>query len=167
MRKIYILLTFICIIGALFRFYRLGEYPVGFHRDEAFLGYNAYAISQTVKDMSGNFLPLHLKSFLYSPAGYSYASIPFIKLFGLNAFSVRFASAFFGSISILLLFFLTWQLFAKVTYKYYMSILSAFFLAISPWHINLSRTATENTLVVFFLLLGANLYIFWTKRKNT
>ena len=64
MRKIKILLVIIFIIGILLRFYRLGDVPFGFHRDEAFLGYNAYSILQTGADMSGNFLPLHLKSFL-------------------------------------------------------------------------------------------------------
>jgi 4-amino-4-deoxy-L-arabinose transferase-like glycosyltransferase len=74
-----ILLFFIAII---LRFYRLGSVPVGFHRDEAFLGYNAYSLLRTGRDMSGNFLPLHFESFIYSPGGYSYFTIPGIILFG-------------------------------------------------------------------------------------
>lgn len=90
-------------IGIILRFYNLGEVPVSLHRDEAFLGYNAYSILKTGKDMSGNFLPIHLESFFFSPAGYSYFSIPFIALFGLSQFSIRFASALFGSLNILLI----------------------------------------------------------------
>src|SRR5579885_2151410 len=110
-RNKYIWLIIIFFIGCTLRFYGLGEYPYGLHKDEAFLGYNAYSILKTARDITGNFLPLHLKSFLYSPAGYSYFSIPFIALFGLSVFSVRFASAFFGSLTILLVFFLTVELF--------------------------------------------------------
>lgn len=155
-------LILIFILGALLRFYRLGEIPVGLHRDEAFLGYNAYSLLKTAKDMSGNFLPLHLASFLYSPAGYSYFSIPFIQLFDLSAFSVRFASALFGSLTVLITYFLVQELFKKQN----VALLSSLFLAISPWHINLSRTATENTVVVFFITLGIFLYISWMKKKH-
>ena len=95
----------IILVGVILRFYRLGEVPRGFHRDEAFLGYNGYSILQTGKDMSGNRLPLHLESFIYSPAGYSYFSIPFIKIFGLNEFSTRAASAFFGTLTVLVTYF--------------------------------------------------------------
>lgn len=155
------LLFCIVFLGIALRFYQLGNVPVGFHKDEAFLGYNAYSIAKTGKDMNGTFLPLHLQSFIYSPAGYSYISIPFITLFGLSAFSVRFASAFFGSATIALTFFLVTQLFPKYLHKDSLALLSALSIAISPWHINLSRTATENTIVVFFISLGVLLYHRW------
>lgn len=175
MTKKFFLLLLIFSIGVAFRFYRIGEVPVGFHRDEAFLGYNAYSILKTAKDMNGNFLPLHLESFLYSPAGYFYLSIPFIKLFDLNALSVRFASALFGSLTILTTYFLAKQLFHPrgVPQAQHhlggvetLALMSSFFLAISPWHINLSRTATENTVVVFFIALGILLFLLWTRKAN-
>lgn len=133
--------------------------PVGFHRDEAFLGYNAYSILKTGSDISGNFLPIHLESFYFSPDGYSYLSIPFIFLFGLNSFSIRFASFLFGFLTIPLLYFLSLKLFEKNKNKELISLFSSFFLAISPWHINLSRTATDNVIVVFFLTLGVLVYV--------
>src|SRR5437660_10802243 len=111
MRKSLLLLILFFFLGAFLRFYLLGNIPTGFHRDEAFLGYNAYSILLTGRDMTGHLFPLHLESFLYSPAGYSYFSIPFIAVFGLSAFSVRFASAFFGSITLLLVPFLVIELF--------------------------------------------------------
>lgn len=164
MKKIYIILGIIFIVGTLLRFYRLGEFPVGFHRDEAFLGYNAYSLLKTGMDMSGNFLPLHLESFLYSPAGYSYFAIPIIALFDLNVFTVRFASAFFGSLTIAMMYFLTKELLSNRKHSLQISLVAAGILAVSPWHINLSRTATENVLVVFFLVLGVFLYLLWAKK---
>jgi uncharacterized membrane protein len=38
-----IIITLIILGGAILRFYNLGQVPHGFHRDEAFLGYNAYS----------------------------------------------------------------------------------------------------------------------------
>lgn len=166
MKKEYFLLLLIFLLAGFLRFYRLGGVPAGFYRDEAFLGYNAYSILQTGKDMSGNFLPLHLQSFLYSPAGYSYFSIPFIKIFGLNSFSVRFASAFFGTLTVLITYFLVKTIFDKFSFGNKLSAISAFLLTISPWHINLSRTATENTIVVFFVTLGVLFYLLYLKKDK-
>lgn len=162
MRKTIFVIGAIFLIALLLRFYRLGEIPVGFHRDEAFLGYNAYSILKTGKDMNSNFLPLHLQSFIYSPAGYSYIAIPFIKLFDLSAFSVRFPSALFGALTVLTTYFLTRELFKEKN----LSIIAAAMLAISPWHINLSRTATENVIVVFFISLGVLFYLLWIRKDN-
>lgn len=170
MKKTYIILFFCILISLITRFYKLGSIPVGFHRDEAFLGYNAYSLLRTARDMTGNLLPLHLESFIYSPSGYSYFSIIPIWIFGLNEFSVRFASAFFGILTIPLLYFLTKELSDKSKPKNCFDklqpIIACLLLSISPWHINLSRTATENTIAVFSILLGVYLYFLWINRQN-
>lgn len=181
MKKYLVFLFLILFLAGILRFYRLGEVPLGFHRDEAFLGYNAYSILKTGHDINGNFLPLHLKSFLYSPSGYSYFSIPFIRVFGLNVFAVRFASALFGVLTILVTYFLVRRLFgnrqttqnpstssgqAAQNHAETIALLASFVLAINPWHINLSRTATENTLVVFFVALGVFLYLLWIQKPK-
>ncbi len=152
--KIYFILTFIVLIAIVLRFYNLGSFPISLHRDEAFLGYNAYSLLKTGKDISGVLLPFHTESFLYSPLGYSYLSIPFIYMFGLSEFSVRFPSALFGTLTVLVTYLLVKRLFGSNT----VALLSAFFLAISPWHINLSRTATENIIVTFFIVAGLLFY---------
>lgn len=165
-QKALFILVIIFILGVFLRFYRLGEVPVGLHRDEAFLGYNAYSLLKTSRDMSGDFLPLHLRSFIYSPAGYSYLTIPFVNLFDLNAYSVRFPSALFGSLTIIVSFFLVLELFRENKHKTAIGLLTAFLLALSPWHINLSRTATENIVVVFFISLGVLFYLTWTRQNK-
>lgn len=159
-----LLLVIIFFIAVCLRFYKLGDIPAALHRDEAFLGYNALSLLETGRDMTGNFLPLHISSFLYSPAGYSYASIPFISLFGLNAFSVRFASALFGSVTVLITYLFVKKLISgKVRER--IALIAAFLLAINPWHINLSRTATENVIVVFLITLGTYLFLSFIDKK--
>ncbi|MBI3577079.1 glycosyltransferase family 39 protein [Candidatus Gottesmanbacteria bacterium] len=161
------LILLICVLAAGFlRFWRLGEVPVGLHRDEAFLGYNAYSILRTGKDMSGHVLPLHLESFLYSPAGYSYVAIPFLALFGLSEFAVRAPSAFFGTLAIVPFYFLVAYLFQKHTYGKLIAFLASFSLALSPWHINLSRVATEHVVALFFDLVGILLFFISIKSKR-
>ena len=166
MKKQYLFLILIFALGFFLRFYKLGDVPVGLHTDEAYFGYNAYSILKTGREITGNFLPLNLNSFLFSPAGYSYASIPFVALFGLSAFSARFASAIFGSLTIIVVFFLTCQLFKPYKNKESIALAAAFFLAISPWHINLSRVSAESVLVVFFVSLGILLYLLWEERNE-
>lgn len=166
MKRIYVALFFILILAGGLRFYKLGAIPVGFHRDEAYLGYNAYALLKTGKDMTGNLLPFHFESFLYSPGGYSYLTIPSLLLFGLSPFSVRFPAAFFGTISCLMLFYVVRSLFYESKQKDIIALLSSFFLAITPWHINLSRTATENIPVIFFLLVGLVLFLRAARRYS-
>lgn len=173
MKKEHLILLCIFIVALFLRFYKLGEVPGTLHRDEAFLGYNAYSILNTSSDMSGTILPLHLESFIYSPAGYSYFSIPFISLSGLTEFSVRFASAFFGSLTVLATYFLVQELFKKeknrkqsIGQLSLLSLFSSFFIAISPWHVNLSRTATENSIAVFFITMGVLVFIVGSKKKS-
>lgn len=167
MKKTTFILSIIVLLALFLRFFQLGSMPVGFHRDEAVFGYNAYSLLKTGKDINGASLPLHFESFIYSPSGYSYFSIPFVAFFGLNEFAVRFASAFFGVLTIPLTFYFVRELFKRYSYKENLALLSAFLLSILPWHINLSRTATENVLVVFFLTLGSLLFLHWIKNKKT
>lgn len=162
----YLFLALIFILGLILRFIFLGEIPVSLHRDEAYLAYNAYSILLTGRDMNGTFLPLHLESFYFSPSGYSFASIPFIFIFGLNQFSARFASAIFGALTIPVFYYLCFALFDKFKNKGTIALISSFFLAVSPWHINLSRTATENVIVLFFVVLGALVYFIWVDKKK-
>lgn len=165
-------LVCIFLLAFFIRVYRVGEVPSGFHRDEAFLGYNAYSILKTGRDITGNFLPTHLASFIYTPAGYSYLSVPFIALFGLTEFSVRFASLFFGSLTVALTFFLAkklCQLYDKglrESETNEIGYISAILLALSPWHINLSRTASVSTIVVFLITLGVFLYVTFVSQKK-
>jgi 4-amino-4-deoxy-L-arabinose transferase-like glycosyltransferase len=149
---------FVFLLALALRIFSLDSIPSGFHRDEAFLGYNAYSILKTGRDISGVFLPSHLSSFLYTPAGYAYLSIVWIVIFGLNVFSIRFASAFFGAISVLAVFYLVKEISLMIklgeNQSKIMSLLACCLFAVSPWHINLSRTASVITVVLFFILCG-------------
>lgn len=154
---------FYCIVlGAIFfialalRVYQLTSFPAGFHLDEASLGYNGYSLLLTGKDENNNAFPLYIDMFGdHRPSGYHFLTTVPIKLFGLNEFSVRFPAAFFGSISVFAMYFLT-SIFIK---DKRISLFSAFLLSISPWHIVLSRASGEAVVALFFVMVGFSFLI--------
>jgi len=159
-----IFLTFTILIGAFFRFYMIGETPSGFYVDEASLGYNAFSILKTGKDEYGKAFPAMFRSFatFQSPI-YTYLSVPFVAIFGLNPLSTRFLSALVGLLSLPLLYLLVRNI-APDKYKNWLAAISTLFLAVSPWHIAYSRTTYETTVALFFLLLGSLMFFYSLKK---
>lgn len=165
-KKHYLLLFLIFLLGIFLRFYRLSQSPLGLHVDETAIGYNAYSILETGKDEYGKSFPLFFRSFGdYKMPLYIYATAFSTKIFGLSSFSVRFMSAFFGSVSILLIYLLMRQLFPTKSYSF--GLLAAILFAISPWTIFFSRVAFESSIALFFLLLGLCLELAAFSRKIT
>lgn len=166
--KIKALLISIILLAACLRFYSLGTNPPSLTWDEASWGYNAYTLGQTGRDEFGKFLPVtYLESFGdFKPPMYAYLSVLPVKLLGLNEFSIRFASAFFGTLTVLLAYFLVLELFYSSQKKKYLGLLTAFLLAISPWHILLSRAAFEANVATFFIVLGVFLFLYATRDKK-
>lgn len=162
-RATFIILLLIFLAGALLRFYQLSQIPNGFHIDEAINGVNGYFILQTGKDSNNNKFPLQTEVFGdYNPTGYSYLTILPIKLFGLSEFSTRFPGAFLGSLTILASFLLAFSIFKNKI----ISLVSAFLIAISPWHIVFSRSSEQTLVSLFFVVLGfALVFLSFGNRK--
>lgn len=140
----------ILILGALLRLPQLDEVPNGFYSDEAAIGYDAYSILKTGRDHWGEFLPLFARSFGdYDEATYRYLVVPAVYFFGLNEFAIRLPAALTGILTIWVIFSLSNQLFDKKT-----ALWIALFLAISPWHILLSRWAVRAILLPLFFCGG-------------
>ncbi|OGH04098.1 MAG: hypothetical protein A2W22_06270 [Candidatus Levybacteria bacterium RBG_16_35_11] len=164
MFKIFNLKTFlflIVLIAAFLRFYQIGVNPPSLTWDEAAWGYNAYSLGIDGKDEFGRFLPHdYLESFGdFKPPAYAYLDILPIKIFGLNEFATRFPSALFGTLTVLITFFLTKRIFWKSKNANFYALTSALFLAISPWHIMLSRAAFEANVATFFIICGVWLFL--------
>jgi hypothetical protein len=151
-----VLLFAIVLLAAVLRFYQLGSNPPSLTWDEVAWGYNAYSLSVDGKDEFGNFFPItYLESFGdFKPPVYAYLTVIPVVVFGLNEFAVRFPSAFFGTLTILLTYFLALRIFPNSKNKELIGLISALFLAISPWHIMLSRAAFEANVASFFIVAG-------------
>jgi len=164
------LLVLILLLAVFLRFFRLGEVPPSLSWDETALGYNAYCIGLTGKDEYGKRLPIsYFASFGdYKPPVYIYLSVLPIKIFGLSEFAVRFSSAFFGVLTVLITYFLVEELFSNLISQYpniLVSLISSFLLAISPWHIIVSRQAFEANVATFFIVLGIFLFLKSLRQK--
>ncbi len=150
-------LTIIFIIAITLRFWNIDNLP-SLNPDEAALGYNAYSLIMTGKDEHGISWPIHFKSFGdYKPGGYVYMAMPFIKIFGLTPFAVRLPNLIFSILTIYVLY----KLILLITNNSKLSTLTAFTLAVNPWHVHFSRGAWESNTALFFMVLG--LYLFYKK----
>lgn len=149
-KKIYLCLFLIILLAFILRIYKVTEVPPSLNWDEISIGYNAYSVLKTGSDEWGNFLPLNFRSYgEYKLPTQIYASIPGVAVFGLNDFGVRITPVIYGTLSVLLLFFLT-----RVLFNSYIGLLATSLLAISPWHIQLTRASFESSFSVFWILMG-------------
>jgi 4-amino-4-deoxy-L-arabinose transferase-like glycosyltransferase len=164
----------ILILAAGLRFWKLGSVPPGLTPDEAALGYNAFSILNTGRDEYGEMLPVIFRSFGdFKPGLYVYLTVPFVAILGLTEFAVRLPSAIAGILAVFLIYLVVWEfikydknlktkknekLHTPSTIHHSLPLLSAFLLAVSPWHIHYSRGAWEVNLALTLTLVG--IYFF-------
>lgn len=143
------------------RVFQLDKVPVALFGDEVDVGYQAYSILKTGKDLYGNTMPVLMHSLSeYRAPLYIYSAVPFIGIFGLNEWGVRIPAAFWGMLSIVGVYMLSKQLFnSKV------GLFAAFFLAISPWHIQYSRASFEVTMLLAFIVFGTYFFLLGLTKK--
>lgn len=148
-------------LAFLLRVIDLDRFPSGFTPDEASFGYDAYSILKTGKDQWGVSFPLVLKSFGdYKSPLYAYLDIAFVAIGGLNKVAVRLPNAVVGTFAVFAVYLLVEALFKKKQ----LSLIASFLVAVSSWHIMMSRGAFEANLTTFFLPFGIYL---WIRKKNS
>ena len=169
-----IILLSIILLTVFLRLYKLNSYPA-LNADEAAIGYNAYSLLETGKDEHGNSWPIHFQSFNdYKPGFYIYLVMPFVKVLGLNEWSVRLPNAILGITSVYLIYLLTKVLFEnifsgnnKTNEIEKIALFTSFLLAISPWHIHFSRGGWEVNTATFLLMLGLYLLLKFLNNNKT
>jgi len=154
------LLLIILIIASFFRLYNLSgtdSVPPGLYPDEAMNGNNASEALDT-----GNF-----KMFYPENGGREGLFINIqamsIKVFGNEPWALRLPSAIFGILTVLGIYLLGAALFNNAS----IGLLSAFFTAISFWHINFSRIGFRAIMAPLLLVWALYLVILAIKKNNT
>ncbi len=153
-------LVSIVILALLLRTIAIQNNPPSLSWDEVSIGYNAFSILKTGRDEHGRFLPVD--TFVaygdYKPPLAIYATVPFVALLGLNELSVRLPSAIAGTLTVLLTFFLVVEFTRRKQFSSwigeYLPFVTSAVLAVSPWHINLSRVGFEANIALFLVTLG-------------
>ncbi len=161
------LLALIIASAIFLRFYQIANTPPALTWDEVAWGYNSYSLGLDGRDEFGVFLPYkYLESFGdFKPPLYAYVGIIPIKIWGFTEFATRLPSAFFGVLTVILTFFLTREIFYSSSRKDYYSLFSSFLLAVSPWHLSLSRAAFEANVSQFFIVAGIYFYLMALRRN--
>ena len=165
--KKYSPLLVIVILTIFFRFFWLADVPPSPSLDEVSIGWNAYSILETGGDEYGNKFPILLRAYDdWRPALYVYLVIPFIKLFGLNATSVRLPSVILSALTVLATYFLCLELFGKEKMGRRIAFWTSLTLAISPWHVYLSRLGHEVNPQVALTVFGLLSFLRFVRRKK-
>ena len=164
----------IVLLAFILRMYHLGTLPPSLTWDEVAWGYNGYSLGSDLRDEFGELLPVqYIESFGdFKPPVYAYLTAVSQKVMGLNEFSVRFPSALAGTLTVLLTYFLIKRIIPDkknvriLHFEINISLLTAFILAISPWHILLSRAAFEANVATSFIVLGVYLFFVSIEGKR-
>ena len=162
-KKIFLILTIIGAISVLFSVVQRTPSPPCFNADEASFGYNAYSILKTGRDEYGTTLPLRLKSFGdYKLPLYTYLSVPFIALFGLNEFGARALNIFLSFLLPFDVYLLAVELFKSKR----AGIIAAFLTSVSLGLHIISRHAHEAYLTTFLTTLTCYFLIKTLHSRN-
>ncbi len=159
MKKISKYLAIILFLAGLLRLPYLNSHMPSLYGDEIAIGYNALSIVKTGRDEFGKFMPLQFESWgdQKNPV-YIYA-VALVQLFtGPTPGSVRIPSALAGLIAV----YLVYKLVDLFKLGESTALISSALLAVSPWHIHISRGGYESNLA---LTLGlASVYFLLTKK---
>lgn len=160
--KTLIALILICGFFLLTRLLFLSQIPASLYWDEASIGYNAYSISENLTDEWGDFLPVHFRAFgEFKLPVYIYSTAVFVKLFGLNEWTIRLPAVLYSLSVIILVFLISKKIFLKNGEK--IGLLGSFILSVIPWFFLVSRTGFEATSGAAFFCLGFYLFLFSNK----
>ena len=155
-------LTIIIVLASVLRLYNLANNPPATYGDEISFAWNAWSILKTGTDQYGTPFPLQFRAFEdYKAPIPVYLLTPLFAIFGMHTFILRLPVALAGVATVWVTYALVKKLFqnsktSEMTER--IALLSAFLLAISPWHIHLSRGYFEATLALLPFLLG--IYFF-------
>ncbi|MBD3250100.1 MAG: hypothetical protein GF381_00830 [Candidatus Pacebacteria bacterium] len=166
-------LILIVLLAAGLRLFALGKVPAGLTWDEAAIGYNGQAVLTTRRDEWLNFLPISFRSFGDFKAPLAiYLNGLFTEIFGLTPFGVRLPFALSGIVAVIGFYFLTNQIFKHLEFE--LKILSArqvgltgaLILALSPWHLQLTRAGFESGMSLSLIIWGLSLVLLYLESQK-
>ncbi len=170
--KIHILIYVVIVaVAAVLRAPFWFDVPPSLYWEEVALGYDAYSLALTGKDHHGTVLPVvALESFGdWKPAGYVYALVPFIWIFGLHDWVVRLPSAMAGVALVIavgeLVVLVSRVLLTKKELgiskqsEWWLRVLGVAVAALSPWGLQFSRAAWEVNLATALCTWACVLFV--------
>lgn len=152
--------------GLLLRMVNLNGIPLGLNQDEASIGYEAYSLAHYGIDRNGYAWPVY--PITWGSGGGSplmiYLNVISTSLFGSSIWSLRLVPAFLGSLTLLLFYVILLMGYGKRT-----ALAGLVVLALTPWHIMLSRWSLDSNTMPFWQLLATFVFLLSltkTRRKS-
>lgn len=157
----------ILIFAAVLRLWNLGSVPPSASLDEASIAYNAYSVMKTGGDEFGQFPLISQRGYDdWRRSSYLLISIPFIAVFNLSTVAIRLPAVILSILTVGALYLIILELFKKHSiFSYSFALLSALLLAISPWHIYISRLGHESNASLSFFVFGVLFFLKGLKKN--
>ena len=120
----------------------------------------ALCLADNGTDQYGTSWPTYFEAWGYSQMStlYSYLLIPFVKLFGLSKFTLRFPMLLMGLLTLPLM----WDVARRIGGRGF-ALTALFLLALNPWHMVMSRWALEANMLPHVVLLATELLLIGTR----
>src|SRR3989338_9039427 len=99
------------------------------------------------------------------PMGIAVQKCLYQNLFGINTFALRFPSALFGVVNVVLIYILMRQVFEKDKHKTFISFVAALIFISMRWYFNFARFSFEVTFLLT-LELSSLIFLFLYKKSN-
>ena len=147
-------------VGAFVRGYRFLELPMGQNQDGSMAAVEALCLADNGTDQYGTSWPTYFEAWGYSQMStlYSYLLIPFVRLFGLSKFTLRFPMLLMGLLTLPLM----WDVARRIGGRGF-ALTALFLLALNPWHMVMSRWALEANMLPHVVLLATELLLIGTR----
>ena len=163
--KIILILSAVLIIASFFRLYNLKSLPPGLYPDEAMNGGNALEAIET-----GEYKVFYPENNGREGLFINIQSL-FVRSFGAEPWALRLASAIFGILGVLGIFFLVNELFGEFAgwrkNRLRLALLSSFLMAGSFWHIIFSRIGFRAIMAPTILVWASYLlFVAFRERKE-
>ena len=141
----------IILVGAFLRFYRLADESFWLDESATALSMKKYSLNEIIYNTAkfGQILPGYYNSNLDLPPYYIMLKL-WSNAFGLSEFTLRLFSAIFGVLSIIVIFFLSKELFNERT-----GIITSLIFALSVVMIEYSQEARLYNMLILIVLLSA------------
>ncbi len=152
----------IFLLAVALRVYRLDSVPPPINQDEAVHAYDARCLLALGKDHYGESWPIFFRAFRdFHPGPFVYLLIPLQAIFGMNVWTTRLPGALIGALGVWLLYLLIRRI-----YNDRAAAMAAAFLAVSPWHLHLSRLAFEASTCPTLVVLAILMLVVAVRRRD-
>jgi 4-amino-4-deoxy-L-arabinose transferase-like glycosyltransferase len=137
-RRLLAVLGLIAVLALGLRVWKLDEVPPGFYIDESSVGANAWSMAVTGHDLYGTDHPVLFRCLNdWKHPLTVYGATASVRVLGPTRFAVRLEAAVFGALAVLCCGLFAFELAREEP----TAIAAALVLAVTPWHVHMSRLA--------------------------